>query len=161
MSISVKQIPSDEIPSALLFDADPSPASVRFSLEGSTAYAVFEGGRAVGACVVKATRPFTQEILNIAVDPAFQRKGIATALIRHAVQEAAAAGYDTLEISTGNAGIDQLKLYQRCGFRICGIDFDYFPAHYPEPIVENGIPCRDRIILSMNPAEIMEAEDRG
>ena len=35
------------------------------------------------------------------------------------------------------------------GFRICAVESDYFSLNYPESIVENGIPCRDRLRLSL------------
>lgn len=56
-------------------------------------------------------------------------------------------GFETVEIGTGNSSIDQLAFYQKCGFRIAAIDPDFFIRHYPEPIFENGIQCRDMIRL--------------
>jgi ribosomal protein S18 acetylase RimI-like enzyme len=56
----------------------------------------------------------------------------------------------TLEVGTGNSSIGQLALYQKCGFRITGIDYNYFIRHYDEPIFENGIPCRDMIRLAID-----------
>jgi hypothetical protein len=43
--------------------------------------------------------------------------------------------------------INQLALYQNMGFRIAGVDVDFFTRNYPEAIVENGIVCRDMIRL--------------
>ncbi len=34
--------------------------------------------------------------------------------------------YKTIEIGTGNSSIGQLALYQKCGFRIIGVDMDFF-----------------------------------
>ena len=62
---------------------------------------------------------------------------------------ARAAECRILEVGTGNAGIGQLALYQRCGFSIESIEKDYFVRHYPEPIYENGIECRDMVRLRM------------
>ena len=38
---------------------------------------------------------------------------------------------------------------QRCGFSIESIEKDYFVRHYPEPIYENEIECRDMVRLRM------------
>ncbi len=57
-------------------------------------------------------------------------------------------GYKTLEVCTGNSSIGQLALYQKCGFRMSGIERDFFIKHYHEPIFENGIQCRDRVRLT-------------
>ncbi|WCN36270.1 hypothetical protein [Aneurinibacillus uraniidurans] len=37
---------------------------------------------------------------------------------------------ETVEIGTGNSSIGQLALYQKCGFRIIGVDRDFFIKHY-------------------------------
>ncbi len=55
-----------------------------------------------------------------------------------------------MEIGTGNSSVNQLSLYQKCGFRITGIEHDYFTKHYEEEIVENGLLCRDMIRLSLD-----------
>lgn len=44
-----------------------------------------------------------------------------------------------------NSGIHQFYLYQKCGFRITGVDRNFFLTHYTEKIYENGIQCRDMI----------------
>ena len=57
-------------------------------------------------------------------------------------------GYKKIEIGTGNSSLGQLALYQKCGFRITGIDIDFFIRCYQEEIFENGIQCRDMIRLT-------------
>jgi hypothetical protein len=42
-----------------------------------------------------------------------------------------------------------MLLYQKCGFRIVGVDLDYFRIHSKERIIENGIECRDMIRMEM------------
>ncbi|WP_298614537.1 hypothetical protein [uncultured Odoribacter sp.] len=59
-------------------------------------------------------------------------------------------GAQMLEVGTGNAGIGQLALYQKCGFTIIEIDFDFFRKNYTESIFENGIECRHMVRLSMD-----------
>lgn len=71
-------------------------------------------------------------------------------LVLHAIQTAKTRGYRTIEIGTGNSGIGQLALYQKCGFRIVGVDIDFFIRHYSEVIYENGIQCRDMVRLSQD-----------
>lgn len=76
--------------------------------------------------------------------------GIGKKLIEHSIQTARLQGFKTLEIGTGNSSIGQLALYQKCGFRVTGVDRDYFVRHYKEPIFERGIQCKDMIRLSMD-----------
>ncbi|MGQ0452883.1 GNAT family N-acetyltransferase, partial [Bacillus sp. SS-TM] len=54
-----------------------------------------------------------------------------------------------LELPVPTSSVSQFALYQKCGFRIFSIDFDYFSKHYEEEIIENGIVCRDMIRLAM------------
>ncbi|WP_276511400.1 GNAT family N-acetyltransferase [Pseudomonas nitroreducens] len=71
-------------------------------------------------------------------------------LLLAAIEQARDAGLQRLTIATGNSSLAQLGLYQRVGFRIVGIDPDYFVRHYPEPIFESGIQCRDQIRLALD-----------
>lgn len=86
--------------------------------------------------------------MNIAVTDEKQGKGIGKRLVRFAIEKARKKGFKTIEIGTGNSSIGQLALYQKCGFRIVGIDMDFFVRHYSEEIFENGIQCRDMVRLS-------------
>jgi ribosomal protein S18 acetylase RimI-like enzyme len=61
------------------------------------------------------------------------------------IQTAREMNYKIIQIGTGNSSVKQVGLYQRCGFRITGIDKDFFIKHYSEPIFEDGIQCRDMI----------------
>ncbi len=67
-----------------------------------------------------------------------------------AIEVAKSKGYRTIEVGTANSSIGQLAFYQKCGFRITGVDKDFFVRHYPEEIFENGIQCRDMVRLSQN-----------
>ncbi|MMZ68591.1 putative N-acetyltransferase YvbK [compost metagenome] len=80
----------------------------------------------------------------------YQGKGIGRQLVEQAIAKAKEHNATTIEIGTGNSSIQQLALYQKCGFRITGVDRDFFVRHYDEEIYENGIHCRDMIRLSMD-----------
>lgn len=132
----------------LLLLADPSRELVEEYVQRGQCYLAEEDGEVIGVYVLLPTRPQTVEIVNVVVAEAHQGRGIGKQLVKHAIQTAIAQGYKTVEIGTGNSSIGQLALYQKCGFRITGIDRDFFIRHYAEPIFENGIPCRDMIRLS-------------
>jgi ribosomal protein S18 acetylase RimI-like enzyme len=89
------------------------------------------------------------EIMNISVYEEYQNKGIGKQLIYKAIEYAKESKIRTLEIGTGNPGLIQMILYQKCGFRIVGVEFDYFRKNYKEKIYENGIECRDMIRMKM------------
>ncbi|WP_273371861.1 GNAT family N-acetyltransferase [Alistipes megaguti] len=141
--------PTDTPSRELLLLADESEDSIADYLPRSRCYAAFVNGQIVGQYLLLHTRPFTAEVVNIAVTPACQRRGIATALLQHAVRIAREAGFRILEIGTGDSGTGQIALYERCGFVRCGLDVDYFRKHYPTPIFENGTECRHMVRLRM------------
>ena len=132
---------------ALLLLADESEASVTDYLPRSRSYAAFEGDQIIGQYLLLHTRPFTAEVVNIAVTPDRQRQGVGTSLLQHAIRTAREAGFRILEIGTGDSGTGQIALYERCGFVRCGVDVDYFRKHYPAPIFENGVECRHMVRL--------------
>nr|WP_084135835.1 N-acetyltransferase [Jeotgalicoccus psychrophilus] len=65
-----------------------------------------------------------------------------------AIQRAKELEYQTIEGGTRNSSIGQLALYQKCGFKITGVDKSFFIRNYEEEILENGIQCRDIIRLT-------------
>ena len=89
------------------------------------------------------------EIMNISVYEEYQNKGIGKQLITKAIEYAKDNKIETLEIGTGNPGLIQIMLYQKCGFRIVGVELDYFRKNHKEKIYENGIECRDMIRMRM------------
>ena len=104
---------------SLLLLADESEESVADYAGRGTTYAACRSGQILGQYVLLHTRPFTAEVVNIAVAPEYQRRGIATALLQHAVRTARDAGFRLLEIGTGDIGAGQIALYERCGFVRC------------------------------------------
>jgi ribosomal protein S18 acetylase RimI-like enzyme len=134
----------------LLLLADPSRKLVEEYVARGTCFVAEEAGQTVGVYVLLPTRPETVELVNIAVAEELHGRGIGKRLVRHAIQTARTNGYRTIEVGTGNSGMGQLALYQKCGFRIVGVDIDFFIPHYPEAIYENGIPCRDMVRLSQD-----------
>ncbi|ELK40572.1 hypothetical protein D478_18726 [Brevibacillus agri BAB-2500] len=84
------------------------------------------------------------------MDEAHQGKGIGKQLVLHAIEVAKASGYKTIEVGTGNSSLNQLALYQKCGFRMTWIDRNFFLRHYEEAIIENGIPLTDMVRFSQD-----------
>lgn len=150
MELLIRALSKDDaIPYDLLLLADPSRTIVDDYLRRGTCYVALDQGDTIGEYVLLKTRPETIEIVNIAVREDNQGKGIGKTLVRDAIAKAKEARAKTVEIGTGNSSIMQLALYQKCGFRIVGVDLDFFLRHYDEPIVENGIQCRDMIRLRL------------
>lgn len=138
----------EEPPMDLLLLADPSRKIVEEYLQRGQCFVAESNGQIIGCYVLLKTRPETVELVNIAVEETLHGKGLGRKLVMNALEVAKSKGYKTIEIGTGNSSIKQLALYQKCGFRITGVDIDFFTKHYTEEIFENGIQCRDMIRLS-------------
>lgn len=137
-------------PMSLLLMADPSEKLVEAYLKRGKCYVAERDQRIVGTYVLLPTRPETVELVNLAVEEQCQGRGIGKSLVNHAIRLARESGYKTIEIGTGNSSVGQLALYQKCGFRITGVDRDFFLRHYEEEIYENGIQVVDMIRLSQD-----------
>lgn len=149
--MNIRILKSDEkVPMKLLLEADPSRKMVKEYVDRGQGFIAEIGKEIIGAFVLLPTRPGTVEIMNIAVAEENRGRGIGKQLIEEAIKISKKRKYKTIEVGTGNSSVGQLVLYQKCGFRITGIDSDFFITHYDEEIYENGIQCRDMIRLSQN-----------
>lgn len=145
-----KQKPGERLPMDLLLLADPSEKIVKEYTSRGECYVAELEELIIGVYVLLPTRPETIELVNVAVAEERHCQGIGKQLVMDAVKVAREQGYKTIEVGTGNSGVGQLALYQKCGFRIVGVDLDFFVRHYPEEIYENGIQCRDMVRLSQD-----------
>lgn len=151
MSLNIKPLLNPlEAPYELLLLADPSRRLVEEYIIRGDCFVAYSGDEPVGEFVLIRTHPQTVEIVNIAVKEHYQGQGIGQTLIARAIEEAKRMDARTLEIGTGNSSFMQLKLYQKCGFRIFAVDIDFFIRNYEEEIFEDGIQVKDMIRLRMD-----------
>jgi ribosomal protein S18 acetylase RimI-like enzyme len=129
--------------------SDPSEEAIAEYIDTSIQFVARLDAGIVGALLLLKTRPGTMEIMNVSVYEEYQNKGIGRQLIAKAIGFAKTSGMKSLEIGTGNPGVIQMMLYQKCGFRIVGVEPDYFRKNHAEKIFENGIEYRDMIRMRM------------
>lgn len=87
-------------------------------------------GTVAGFLAARDVGPGETEILNVAVDPTFRRRGVASELVRAALSAHPGTVYLEVRVSNQAAG----SLYRKLGFREAGIR----PKYYSDP-VEDGI----------------------
>ncbi len=151
MDIGISKLSSNsDAPMDLLLLADPSEELVKSYLQKGTCYTAQLNGETVGVVLIMETKPSTMEVMNLAVKEELQNNGIGKQLLLYVIEEIKKGDAKTIEIGTGNPGVAQMLLYQKCGFRIVDIDFDFFRRTHPEPIFENGIECRDMIRMRID-----------
>jgi ribosomal protein S18 acetylase RimI-like enzyme len=149
-NLTVREVTdSNSVPWELLLEADPSRQMVEEYVKNGKVYAAFLDDELVGEYVLTPVSESVLELKNIAVAELYRGKGLGKKLVLDAIERARSFGSKTLEVGTGNSSLDNLALYQKCGFRIVGIEKDFFTKNYPEEIVENGIKCVDMVRLAV------------
>ena len=84
-----------------------------------------------GFLTARETGPGEHEILNLAVDPAERRKGLARALLRDALARAKGAWF--LEVRASNDAA--IRLYESAGFQRAGLRPNYYENSPEDAIV--------------------------
>jgi ribosomal protein S18 acetylase RimI-like enzyme len=115
---------------------------------GQVLVARLAGGSIVGHVQIICTgHSSVAEIRSIAVRPPHQRRNVGRRLVAAATRFARKSACSTLVVATATADIENLRFYQRLGFRMRSIEKDVFTteAGYPSDNYANGISVRDRV----------------
>jgi len=94
----------------------------------------FEGDRLVGY-VINSRYVDAWHVMNVAVSPSHQRRGIATQLLEHLFEltrDDERRGY-TLEVRMSNA--DAIRLYEKLGFERRGIRRGYYTDNREDALI--------------------------
>jgi len=93
----------------------------------------------------------TVELNSIAVREDHQRTGIGRRLVDRALAICREEGVQTVTVTTATADLDNVRFYQRCGFRATKIARDVFTEAkgYPPQLEANGIAVRDSITFTL------------
>jgi ribosomal protein S18 acetylase RimI-like enzyme len=142
--------PADgEYPWDLLLEADPSRARVEGYVSDALTRIAHVDDEAIAVYALVRKAPTCFELMNDAVRDDYRGCGLGRRMFGHALGLAESKGARVVDVGTANSSLNNLAFYQRNGFRIVGVDPDFFTQHYPEPIYENGIRARDRVRLRL------------
>ncbi len=131
----------------LLLDADPDESMIDRYLEQGEMYVLFDGEQALAEAVLLDRGGGVCELMNLAVRPGFQSRGLGGQMIRHLFDQARPR-FHTMLVGTADASDRALRVYQREGFILDHRIPGFFTDHYPHPIIEdNGVQCVDMIVL--------------
>ena len=129
---------------SLLLLADEQENMVDRYLEQGTMYVLVDDG-AKAECVVTDEGNGILEIKNIAVEPAYRRRGYGKALIDFLIREYAGQ-YSVLQVGTGDSPMT-VPFYEKCGFERSHVLKNFFTDHYDHPIYECGVLLQDMVYL--------------
>ena len=93
-----------------------------------------------------------EEIKSLAVRAGFRRRGVGRALVDRAIEACRVEDAAAVTVTTAVADIDNLRFYQRCGFRASSIERDAFTPEsgYQLGLSAFGIPLRDAIRFDLS-----------
>lgn len=147
--MEIREVPPQEAPINLLLEADPSVKKINSYLTRSRCMIANIQGETLGVYIVLQISPGVYELMNIAISPDHQQKGIGLKLLKHAIATVNKWGASRLEVGTGAFGY-QLAFYQREGFRVFAVERDFFLKNYEEPIYEASIQHKDMLRLAID-----------
>ena len=128
----------------LLLEADPSEAMIRKYLDDGELYALTVNGKTVAVAVVMPWGNGAFELRNLAVEAPSRRKGYGRKLVQYLMKQLGSRG-SRMVVGTSPANVG---FYERFGFKQDGTVPHFFKDNYPEPILENGIPLDDMLLMS-------------
>ncbi|MGV7116271.1 GNAT family N-acetyltransferase [Paenibacillus kyungheensis] len=135
------------VPITLLMLADPDLEAIQRYKAYCRWWIAEIANHVVGVCGVLQRTAQEWEIMNIAVEEGYEGQGIGSKLLDEVLEQLKQFKANVVTVATGNSSLGALAFYQKHGFRIIRIEHDHFTTHYEQPIIENGIVCRDQIIL--------------
>ncbi|HFD1649304.1 TPA: GNAT family N-acetyltransferase [Enterococcus faecium] len=147
----IEELNKKDLPWSLLLDADPDKEKVQVYVSRGSGWIWKEKEKTIGVLIYVA-REKEYEIVNVAVAPTYQGKGIGGKLLETAFQKLSqlASSQTQIIIRTGSTSSAALHLYQKMGYVEIGRVKDYFIHHYSETIFENGDQLRDQVILAIH-----------
>jgi GNAT superfamily N-acetyltransferase len=131
--------------------ADDSRTQIDGYIElGRVLVARSERGEIIGHLQLIPTSADAVEVKSIAVREDHQRRGLGRRLMARALTICREEGTRAVSVTTATADLDNLRFYQRCGFRATTVEHDVFTEAkgYPPHLEANGIPVRDSITFT-------------
>ena len=127
----------------LLLLADEQEDMIDRYLTGGEMFALNDDGVKSLCVVTRDENSF--EIKNIATYPEYQKRGYASALIKHVSEYYKGKG-ENMFVGTGETP-SIIRFYEHCGFERSHVLENFFTDNYDHPIIEDGIQLKDMIYL--------------
>lgn len=134
-------------PFSLLLLADETMDAINKYVDDSDVYVLEDNKDQLAVFCLYPIDASTLELKNIAVAESLQGKGIGGLLIQEVVAIGKKKGYSRLIVGTADCGVDQIRFYERNGFKKYGVKENFFLDNYAAPIIENGVQLKDMVML--------------
>jgi GNAT superfamily N-acetyltransferase len=132
-------------------EADDSEQQIDAYLGLGAVFVAEDDGEIIGHLQL-ITANDTAELKSMAVAESRRGTGVGRALVHAALEHCRRNQATRLLVATAAADVGNLRFYQRQGFRMLRVERDAFVAStgYPDDIVIDDIPLRDRVWLDQN-----------
>lgn len=137
----------EPIPYDLLLLADEERQAIDKYLPKAKLFVYSKNEETAAVIVLSMINESVIEIKNVAVKEMLQGQGIGTALIKFSCDYAFSNEFKEVWIGTGNASFDQQRLYQKLGFELFDVKWDFFINNYKNKIFENSIQLKDMLMF--------------
>ena len=127
----------------LLLLADEQESMIDRYLERGDLYVMNDEANPIAVAVVTDEGNGVYELKNLAVIPAYQRKGYGRQMIEFLCRHYADVCH-TMLVGTGESR-QTVSFYKNCGFKYSHTVPDFFTCHYDHPIMEDGKMLKDMI----------------
>lgn len=127
----------------LLLIGDESEEMISRYFDAGTLYVGSAEGKDVAVIMTVEQPDGSVEVKNLAVIPAFRRRGVGRRMLEHIEQINVGK---KIILGTGETP-STLRFYESCGYRYSHRIPDFFKDNYPHPIVEEGVVLCDMLYL--------------
>jgi lactoylglutathione lyase len=146
---------SDLLP--LFKQADDSPIMIASYIQLGEVLVARRGKDIIGHIQIVGNGA-EREIRSIAVLEQQRGQGVGAALVRAVLEQAFSVGISRVSVATATADIDNLRFYQRIGFRMERVERNAFTVDHGYSSLEvDGICLHDRVWLSIDVTDRLRA----
>lgn len=151
VAVSVESFLGSRLELLPLFEqADDSPTEINSYIELGEVLVARRAQCIIGHIQLIANG-IDREIKSVAVIEHQRGQGVGAALVRAALDRAFSAGVSRVLVATATADIENLRFYQRLGFRMDRVERNAFSIDRGYPSLEvEGISICDQVWLSIN-----------
>ncbi|MDR3203553.1 MAG: ribosomal protein S18-alanine N-acetyltransferase [Deltaproteobacteria bacterium] len=114
-----------------------------FEADFSVAFGLFEGQN-LAAMIFFWLIPPENHLLNLAVDPLFQRRGLGSRLMKVMIKVSSEAGCRNFFLECRENNLPAQKLYQGFGYRLSGVRKGYYQNGEDALVMRLNLPNRKR-----------------
>lgn len=138
------------LPISLLLLADESKEAIEKYIHRCVVFTATHNNKIIAVIALETINTTTVEIKNLAIKKEYQQQGIGRQIIEWLKDLCKEIKLEEIWVGTGDASINNILFYQKCGFEMETIRKSFFLSNYPTPIYENGIQLKHMVVFKLS-----------